>query len=246
MAGTEKPDPRHATRVVELLGNLRPLPRPPARTKGLAGATTRPGLFRLVPAERGCEAIADTNPLAAGAVLMDPYFFSFGTACTQRGLTEQVFLASTWPHAQQRLARQCDLTVVPVGEKAGLGFAETNVLGELVPDGDAGAGFARRPGSPALSRWPREKCRGSWLKPVPKLSWEALLGFLRRGRSRRSCSGSGTYWNSTKPKLPGSIFQNSNVLPANKVLLGARQKWGTSWPAGQPVECPGQRTQRSW
>ena len=51
----------------------------------------RPGLFQLVPAARGREGVADTNPLAAGAALVSPYFYSFGTACTHHGLTEQVF-----------------------------------------------------------------------------------------------------------------------------------------------------------
>ena len=37
----------------------------------------RPGLFQLVPADRGREGVADTNPLAAGAVLVSPYFYSF-------------------------------------------------------------------------------------------------------------------------------------------------------------------------
>ena len=54
-------------------------------------ARLRPGLFQLVPADRGREGVADTNPLAAGAVLVSPYFYSFGTACTHHGLTEQVF-----------------------------------------------------------------------------------------------------------------------------------------------------------
>ncbi|MCK4415493.1 MAG: type IV toxin-antitoxin system AbiEi family antitoxin domain-containing protein, partial [Candidatus Eisenbacteria sp.] len=51
----------------------------------------RPGLYQLVPADRGQEGVADSNPLTAGAVLVKPYFFSFGTACTYYGLTEQVF-----------------------------------------------------------------------------------------------------------------------------------------------------------
>src|SRR5262245_26288981 len=36
----------------------------------------RPGLFRLIPADRGREGVPDSNPLAAGAVLINPYFFS--------------------------------------------------------------------------------------------------------------------------------------------------------------------------
>src|SRR5947207_11672673 len=51
----------------------------------------RPGLYRLIPAERGPDGVADTNPLAAGAALGLPYYYSFGTACTHHGLTEQVF-----------------------------------------------------------------------------------------------------------------------------------------------------------
>ena len=61
----------------------------------------RPGLFQLIPADRGREAVADTNPLAAGASLITPYFFSFGTACTHHGLTEQVF-AEVYVACRQR------------------------------------------------------------------------------------------------------------------------------------------------
>src|SRR5512143_3735123 len=61
----------------------------------------RPGLFLLVPADRGPEGVADTNPLVAGAVLVSPYFFSFGTACTHHGLTEQVF-AEVYIACQER------------------------------------------------------------------------------------------------------------------------------------------------
>ncbi len=35
--------------------------------------------------------MSDTNPLAIGPLLVDPYFFSFGTACTHYGFTEQAF-----------------------------------------------------------------------------------------------------------------------------------------------------------
>jgi predicted transcriptional regulator of viral defense system len=61
----------------------------------------RPGLYRLIPANRGTEGIADTNPLTAGAALVSPYFFSFGTACTHHGLTEQAF-TETYIACQER------------------------------------------------------------------------------------------------------------------------------------------------
>ncbi len=35
-----------------------------------------PGIFEVIPAERGEVAFVDTNPLALGSVLVDPYAFA--------------------------------------------------------------------------------------------------------------------------------------------------------------------------
>ncbi len=102
----------------------------------------RPGLFQFIPADRGREPIADTNPLLAGAALLRPYFFSFGTACTHHGLTEQVF-AEVYIASRQRRRHR--------------------------PDGDPRARLIGRSGSTALRGWPsgglddgRESRRLSW------------------------------------------------------------------------------------
>jgi predicted transcriptional regulator of viral defense system len=95
----------------------------------------RPGLFRLVPAARGREGVADANPLAAGAVLVAPYFFSFGTACTYHGLTEQVF-AEVYIACQKRrrpvVVRGKGYVFVEVPEEHFFGFKEQTVLREPV------------------------------------------------------------------------------------------------------------------
>jgi predicted transcriptional regulator of viral defense system len=48
-----------------------------------------PGVFELIPAERGEVAFKDTNPLALGSVLVDPYAFAYSTAAYFYGLTTQ-------------------------------------------------------------------------------------------------------------------------------------------------------------
>jgi predicted transcriptional regulator of viral defense system len=48
-----------------------------------------PGVFELIPAERGEAAFVDTNPLALGSVLVDPYAFAYSTAAYFYGLTTQ-------------------------------------------------------------------------------------------------------------------------------------------------------------
>src|SRR5258706_12798480 len=51
----------------------------------------RPGLFQLIPADRGLFGIGDTNPLVAGALLVGADLYSFGSPCAPHRLTEQRF-----------------------------------------------------------------------------------------------------------------------------------------------------------
>ena len=95
----------------------------------------RPGLFQFIPADRGREAIVDTNPLLAGAALLRPYFFSFGTACTHHGLTEQVF-AEVYIACRQRrrqeVIRGTRYLFPYMSEHRFFGFKEALVLGATV------------------------------------------------------------------------------------------------------------------
>ena len=95
----------------------------------------RPGLFQLIPANRGREAIADTNPLLAGAALVRPYFFSFGTACTHHGLTEQVFAEVYLACRERRRSeeiRGVRYVFAYVSERRFFEFEETTALGATV------------------------------------------------------------------------------------------------------------------
>ena len=92
----------------------------------------RPGLFLLVPASRGREGVPDSNPLVAGAVLVSPYFFSFGTACTHHGLTEQRFSEVYVACRDRRRAekiRGIRYVFVHVPKRRFFGFDEVRVLG---------------------------------------------------------------------------------------------------------------------
>src|SRR3970282_2268547 len=92
----------------------------------------RPGVYQLVPAERGPEGVGDTNPLAAGAALVSPYFFSFGTACTHHGLTEQLFSEVYLAFQQRRppkILRGMRYVFIHIRENRFFGFNEVAVLG---------------------------------------------------------------------------------------------------------------------
>ena len=66
-----------------------------------------PGIFEYIPAERGEEAFVDTNSLALGSVLVEPYVFAYSTAAYHYGLTTQ---ASTKVYTQTNTGKSHTLT----------------------------------------------------------------------------------------------------------------------------------------
>jgi predicted transcriptional regulator of viral defense system len=66
-----------------------------------------PGIFEYIPAERGEAAFVDTNSLALGSVLVDPYAFAYSTAAYFHGLTTQ---ASTKVYIQSKTGKSRTIT----------------------------------------------------------------------------------------------------------------------------------------
>jgi predicted transcriptional regulator of viral defense system len=164
----------------------------------------RPGLFRLVPADRGREGVPDANPLTAGAALISPYFFSFGTACTYHGLTEQVF-AEVYIACQERrrpqLVRGKRYVFVEVRPERFFGFQEMTVLGEPVQ-----MASLERALLDALDRPQHAGGLGEVSRIVARAStrtsWPALLELARRWQVAASCSGSASCSICTGPTFP--------------------------------------------
>lgn len=192
----------------------------------------RPGLFRLIPAERGREGVADTNPLAAGGVLVRPYFFSFGTACTHHGLTEQVFAEIYIACQQQRRAetiRGTRYVFVEVRPDRFFGFAEVNVLGETVHMATRERALLDALDRPRYTGGLGEVSR-MVSRSGTKLSWDALLDLLRHWNESALVQRLGYLLDLHEVDLPAEqrAAVASLVRPGSKVHLGPRRTWGTS------------------
>ena len=192
----------------------------------------RPGLFRLVPAERGLEAIADTNPLAVGAVVVRPSFFSFGTACTYHGLTEQVFseiyLACRQPHRAETI-RGLRYVFVPMSEEQFFGFEEACVLGECVQMATRERALLDALDRPRFAGGLAEVSR-IVARAVPKLAWDLFLDLLRRWNESALVQRLGYLMDLHELERPPSVDVELKRMmrPGSKLLLGARGTWGTS------------------
>jgi len=198
----------------------------------------RPGLFQLVPAQRGREGVADTHPLTAGAVLVDPYFFSFGTACTHHGLTEQVF-AEVYLACQERrrseTIRGKHYVFVYVQQERFFGFDETMVLGEPVQMATLERGMLDVIDRPRYAGGIAEVSR-IVSRAASRASWQALIELLGHWRSSALVQRLGYFLDLHGVSVPEEVRRALLDLlrPHSKIQLGSRRKWGTTgrlaWP----------------
>ena len=207
----------------------------------------RPGLFQLIPADRGPEGVGDTNPLAAGAVLVKHYFYSFGTACTHHGLTEQVFSEVYLACREQRrseIIREQRYVFVHVPERRFFGFGQIAVLGEPVQMATAERALLDAIDRPryagGISEVSRIAARG-----VTRISWDVMLDFVRRWSSSALVQRLGYFLDLHQASVPDYVKAAllDLVRPKSKILLASRRRWGTTgklvrtWNVVENVPC---------
>ncbi len=191
----------------------------------------RPGLFQLIPADRGREAVADTNPLLAGSALVSPYFYSYGTACTHHGLTEQRF-AEVYLACRQRRApetiRGARYVFAHVSEARFFGFAEAAVLGASVQMATAERALVDALDRPQYAGGIAEVSRVV-RRALPRLATKALVDLLERWDESALVQRLGYLAELHDVDLPRPVRAALErlVRPGSKVLLGPRAKWGT-------------------
>jgi predicted transcriptional regulator of viral defense system len=93
------------------------------------------GAYLLIPAERGPDALGDSNLLALASRIADPYYIGFGTAAAHYGLTTQhrnvIFVVTPARLRGRELGGSHVRIVNPVPSKF-FGFAPVDVLGYKV------------------------------------------------------------------------------------------------------------------
>lgn len=194
----------------------------------------RPGLYQLVPAERGREGVADTNPLTAGAVLVAPYFFSFGTACTQHGLTEQVFsevFVVTRVRRKPKVVRGKRYVFVPVPEERFFGFAEQKILGEPVKMATVERALVDALDRPRYAGGIGEVSR-IVARSARRVAWDELLDCLRRFGVSALTQRLGYLLELSGVEVPTDVLDalHGLVRKGTKVPLGPGAKWGRHGP----------------
>jgi predicted transcriptional regulator of viral defense system len=198
----------------------------------------RPGLFQLVPAGRGREGVADTNPLAAGAALVSPYFYSFATACTHHGLTEQVYSEVYIACQEERRTetiRDKRYVFVYVPQQRFFGFEEIAVLGHAVQMATTERALLDALDRPRYAGGIGEVSR-IVTRAAAKVSWDTLLDVACKWGSSALIQRLGYFFDLHRVDVPHQVRAPllKLVRPKSKIQLGPRRKWGTSGKLVRP------------
>jgi predicted transcriptional regulator of viral defense system len=191
----------------------------------------RPGLFQLIPADRGREGIGDTNPLSTGALLVAPYFYSFATACTHHGLTEQVFAEAYLACTANRrpvTIRGTRYVFAHVPERHFFGFDKADVLGSSVLMATPERALLDALDRPRFAGGIREVAR-IVANGAKRISWEKVLDLATRWHESAIVQRLGYFLDLHHVDLPPHVRAalRALVAPTSKVHLGPRVEWGT-------------------
>jgi len=190
----------------------------------------RPGLFQLIPADRGREGAGDTNPLAVGVLLAAPSFYSFGTACTHHGFTEQVFAEAYVVCRTPRRpvnVRNVRFVFVSVAESRFFGFEDVDVLGAQIKMATKERALLDALDRPAYAGGIAEVSR-IVAKASARISWPKLLRDLDRWQESAVVQRLGYLLDLHGVELAPGMRRRllRHVAADSKLHLGPRATWG--------------------
>jgi predicted transcriptional regulator of viral defense system len=175
---------------------------------------------------------------SSACALVSPSFFSFGTACTYHGLTEQAF-AEVYIACHERrrplIVRGKRYVFVEVPPRRFFGFQEITVLGEPVQ-----MATLERSVLDALDRPQHAGGLGEVSRIVARastrISWPVLLELARKWESSALVQRLGYLLDLHHAHVPDDARAKLLGLtrPASKIHCGPRAKWGTSGKLVRP------------
>lgn len=204
-----------------------------------------PGVFELIPAERGEVAFVDTNPLALGSVLADPYAFAYSSAAYFYGLTTQastmVFLQTNTGKTHTVTARGKSYRITSVPDDLFFGIETVNAYGSSVKMTDPEKTVLDSLFRPETSGDIPEVAAMLW-QGKNRFNWQKLTDYGLKYQSQSLIQRLGFLLDELKIEFPFTDRERLlQHVDKNTCYLGRRAKWGqggkqnTTWQVIQNV-----------
>lgn len=188
-----------------------------------------PGKYQFIPASRGSQAVPDMNPLFAGSVLVEPYYFSYATANHFYGFSPQVpavvYVATTRTKRPTEI-RDVDYRFVTLKPAKFFGFREARVYTARV--------MMAEPEKAIVDSLDRMDCAGGIAEiaqvvhtAYSKIDLFKLTDYALRMESRALAQRLGYLIETVSGPLPKDVAEKLlKGIGHSKIYLGVIARWG--------------------
>jgi predicted transcriptional regulator of viral defense system len=189
-----------------------------------------PGVFELIPAERGEVPFVDSNALALGSVLVKPYAFAYSTAAYFHGLTTQapaiVFLQTDTGKTHTVIARGKSYRIIRVSAKMFFGIDTVNAYGSNVTMTDPEKTVLDSLLKPEITGDIPEVASMLW-QGKNRFNWQKLVDYAIKFRSQSLIQRLGFLLDDLEIMIPSAERERLlTTIEKNYCYLGRRGKWG--------------------
>ncbi|MFZ1126546.1 MAG: hypothetical protein WAN59_15535 [Candidatus Baltobacteraceae bacterium] len=165
------------------------------------------GRYLLIPPDQGADALGDSNLLALAGLIVEPYYFGYGTAAAHYGFTTQirsVIWLVTPVHRRDRRLLDAEIRIVNQSTIRFFGFKQVDVLGYSVNMSDYEKTVIDCIDRPELAGGIGEAALilGA---ASNRLDWHRLADYLDRIKSRALTRRVGWYADHVQAEMPSEI-----------------------------------------
>jgi predicted transcriptional regulator of viral defense system len=189
----------------------------------------KPGKYLFIPACLGLDAFPEMNPYICALILREPYYFSYYTAASHYGWTEQlsdVFYVATL-HQQNCQVPRIGITVKPVriAQHKLFGFTSQRVFSTEVNMASKEKAVVDAVDKPHLTGG-IENVAKTLVRAKRQVDWELVIDYAKKMQSKSLCARLG-YLLEKLSIVDGRLIDALALLqPSCYVHLGNPKRWG--------------------
>jgi predicted transcriptional regulator of viral defense system len=187
----------------------------------------KPGKYLFIPACLGLDAVPEMNPYTCALILREPYYFSYYTATSHYGWTEQlsdVFYVATL-HQQNCQAFYVTVKPVRIAKHKLFGYIKQSVFSTEVNMASKEKAVVDAVDKPHLTGGISNVAK-ALVRAKRQVDWELVIDYAKKMQSKSLCARLGYLLEKLSIVDGRFLSALAQSLPSCYVHLGNPKRWG--------------------
>ena len=187
----------------------------------------KPGKYLFIPAKNGLDPVPSMNPYICALFLIEPYYFSYSTATSHYGWTEQlsdVFYVATL-HQQNIKAFYVTVKPVRIAKHKLFGYTSQFVFSTEVNMASKEKAVVDAVDKPHLTGG-IENVAKALVRAKRQVDWELVIDYAKKMQSKSLCARLGYLLDKLSIVDGRFLSALAQSLPSCYVHLGNPKRWG--------------------